>query len=148
MITGGCADDPEVSRHVDLQPIEAAGESHADARGSAVVRSFARGTDVELEVEGLLESEAYVAHIHNQPCQHDPPGGDHWKRDPDAGEGADNEIHLNFHTFADGTAQSSTHSGLEAHEDMKSIVVHLATVPDDLDMKTDRALCGDVGGDR
>ncbi|MFC4336764.1 hypothetical protein [Salininema proteolyticum] len=121
-----------------------AADSHPEAEGTATVRSFANGTDVELSLRGLRPSTAYTAHVHDAPCDSSPVGGGHWQNDPDGGTGPDNEIHMPFNSYADGTAKVSAHSRHGEDEDMRAIVVHVDDVLDEYGMESDRVLCADL----
>ncbi|MFC4335973.1 hypothetical protein [Salininema proteolyticum] len=118
------------------------GEAHGSGVAELVLGD---GTEVSLSVAGLDPDTAYISHLHDSGCGHDPPGGEHWLADPAEGMGEDNEIHLSLTTDGDGSAVETVSSPNTADERVKSIVVHIADEGDhDHGGSGDRVLCGDI----
>ncbi|GAB3235587.1 hypothetical protein GCM10027447_33340 [Glycomyces halotolerans] len=135
---------PTQTAEAALGSTATAAETYPDAAGQAIV-TVADTTSVGLTVTGLDPETAYTSHLHDASCETDPPGGEHWLGDPEAGMSEDNEIHLHLTTDADGAGTVSAQSDLIADERVKAIVVHLDAEGEHSDhMASDRILCGDL----
>lgn len=88
-------------------------------------------TRVTLLVTGLDQKALYVAHVHNDVCSADDPGGAHFKFDPNGGDMPPNEIHLPIQFEVNrkgdklGAITSDVTAGGEAGPGAKSVVIHL-----------------------
>ncbi|WP_156937621.1 hypothetical protein [Haloglycomyces albus] len=119
-----------------------------EAAGSSQITVSEEETTVELTITEMNPDTDYTSHLHDSSCEADPPGGEHWLADPEAGMGEDNEIHLHLTTDDSGEATVTTSSPLEADDRVKSIVVHTdAPEGHDHAVAGDRVLCGDVAYD-
>jgi hypothetical protein len=84
------------------------------------------GTEVDAHFEHLPAGYTFLGHVHVGACSDADPGGDHFRFDPNGGEVPPNEVHLNFTTNADGSADVSTVSAkpIPAAQ-ARSVVIHM-----------------------
>jgi hypothetical protein len=103
------------------KPPEGAGE----VTGTAEMVVSASGTKVTVTADGLDAKAVYVAHVHDDACAADDPGGEHYKFDPDGGDKPPNEIHITTIkvTGKKGTGEASVKG--QATDDARSVVLHL-----------------------
>jgi hypothetical protein len=97
-----------------------------DISGHAVMVRNANMTKVTIHVAGLNPGEAYVAHVHDQPCAVGDAGG-HFKQDPLGASEPPNEIWPGGGVFspnAAGIANQQATVAYRAAGDARSVVVH------------------------
>jgi hypothetical protein len=97
-----------------------------DVYGTATLtRKLSGVTEVALTITGLEPSSKFMAHVHDQPCSADPPGGGHYKFDKTITDSVEtNELWLTVDADTSGTAGALTWSANLAEADAQSVVVH------------------------
>lgn len=91
--------------------------------GTALLARTEDSTTVTLRLDGLEPGQAYVSHVHTDPCS-ESDGGPHYKHDPQGSDMPPNEIHLAFTGPDDGTIEWSVSNPTRANDDANSVVVH------------------------
>lgn len=111
----------EVSASFEL--LDGRPEGYDDVEGTATLK-LGDGTEGEISLTGLKPDTAYVAHVHQQACDMDQ-GGPHFKFDPAGSDMPPNEIHWNFVSDTEGSAEATT-SNPQAVADpqLRAVVVH------------------------
>ncbi len=112
-----------------------------DVNGFArMVRSPAHNgsTYVTVRVSGLDANTTYGVHVHNLPCDADPPGGGHYQHIVGGAVDAVNEIWPAFTTNAAGIGVGRAWHGHWARPDAQAVVIHW---PDDPSV---RLACADL----
>src|SRR5690606_17175867 len=83
--------------------------------GTVEVAPAEDGTSGTFAVAGLDPATEYPAHVHAGACDAEPPGGRHWRADPDAdGQGSPDHLHTYVVTDAEGAGEMSMESDLVA----------------------------------
>lgn len=96
-----------------------------DVTGTAEMVVSASGTKVTIKADGLDEKAVYIAHVHDDACAADDPGGLHYKFKPEGGDKPPNEIHIATIKIKDkqGTGDASVKD--KATGDARSVVIHV-----------------------
>lgn len=134
------------TRHAVLELVDGWAAVHPEGTGTVEVAADEDGTTVTLAVSGLDPETEYPAHVHDGACDAEPPGGRHWRADPDAdGQGSPDHLHTYVVTDAEGAGEMSMESDLVADERAVSVVVHAAGSNEWLEPAGgDRIFCGDL----
>jgi Cu/Zn superoxide dismutase len=133
-------------RRAVLEPVGGWAQIHPEGTGTVEVAADEDGTTVTLAVSGLDPETEYPAHVHDGACDADPPGGRHWRADPDSdGQGRPDHLHTYVLTDAEGAGEMSMESDLVADERAVSVVVHAGGSNEWLEQAgADRIFCGDL----
>lgn len=103
-------------------------EDTEDVTGVAKMVVGDDGTEVTLDVEGLVEKAQYVAFVYDDACAAQEPGGAHYVIDPDA-EGEEAMIHLKIE-IKDGKGTARTTSDARATTAARSVIIHMVRAAD------------------
>lgn len=124
-LIGACGNGTRASGGFELVPMSPAGFD--EAAGTATLTRSGAGTDVAIELHGLMPNRAYTSHLHAGSCDQPDPGGPHFAFDLNGPDMPPNEIHLLFTSDSDGNATAEVHNDQVVPEgDGRSIVVHMA----------------------
>jgi hypothetical protein len=142
---GGAGDRMASPRSATLDVLPDWAAIHPDAAGHAVATVDGDDMTVIVTVEGFEPDAEYSFHVHDAPCEADPPGGAHWLDDPDEGELPHNEVGASISTNDDGSGSSTVVTDLILDSRAKSVVVHAGNYTEHAGhVASDRLLCGDL----
>ncbi|MEG3630819.1 superoxide dismutase family protein [Streptomyces poriticola] len=91
--------------------------------GTAWLAQGAEGTTVTVSLTGLEPGDAYMAHLHAQPCSADN-GGEHFQFEKGGPTMPPNEVHLMFTADASGKGMTTVNNTRKTGEDAVALVVH------------------------
>jgi hypothetical protein len=93
--------------------------------GTATMIVSATGTKVTVSADGLDPKAVYVAHVHDDACAADDPGGAHFKFDPAGADKPPNEIHVTTIKVTGKTGTGNATVAGKATGDARSVVIHV-----------------------
>lgn len=123
-LLGACGNGTRASGSFGLVPMSP--EGFDEAAGTTTLTRSGSGTDVAIELHGLMPNRAYTSHLHAGSCDQPDPGGPHFAFDLNGPDMPPNEIHLLFTSDSDGNGTAEVHNDQVVPEgDGRSIVVHM-----------------------
>lgn len=112
----------------DFHLVDNPPEGTKDVTGTAKMVVGDDGTEVSLDVAGLVEKAQYVAFVYDDACAAQEPGGAHYVIDPDA-DGDKAMIHLKIE-IKGGKGTATTKSGEKATTAARSVIIHMVRAAD------------------
>lgn len=100
-------------------------EGSPEVTGIAEMVVSGSETKVAIKADGLDSKAVYVAHVHDDACAADDPGGAHFKFDADGGDKPPNEIHIATIKIKDKQGTGETSVKDKATGDARSVVIHV-----------------------
>lgn len=136
-VLAACGDDETTSQTSDASAattetgsfalVTGAPDGFDDFSGTATLVRDDDGTQASIQLAGLKPNRKYASHVHAEACDQADPGGPHFKFAADGGDKPPNEIHLPFHSDAQGNGVATAQNSRMVPEgEGRSIVVHLA----------------------